>query len=109
MATHDALARAITGLKAAQAGFRPHAVFFVPDLVLLGYLREAEENASAVLALAESDVPHRAFPNARAVFEAAQLALVLTTHPDYRYAGALAWVHNLRRDHQLQADMMAFQ
>jgi hypothetical protein len=69
---------------------------------MLGYIQEALEHAAAVEVLSSSAVPHRAIPNARSIFEAAQYALLLATHTDYAYAGALAWVFHLRKDHHLQ-------
>jgi hypothetical protein len=98
------LLAAIRRLQHLSHSFRAHSRFLVPDLALMGYMAEAEENALTVDAIVASTVPHRAFPNARMVFEAAQLALLLVTHSDYRYAGSLAWVFHLRKDHKLQDD-----
>jgi hypothetical protein len=78
---------------------RAHAI---PDLVLLGFLNEVEENARATSIVGTSDLPHRGFPNARAAFEAAQLALLLVTDPEYDRAGARAWVYYLRKDRRFR-------
>lgn len=83
---------------------RISADHLVADLALIGLMIEVEENAGAVRILLGSEVPDRAFPNGRAVFEAAQQALLLTTHQDYDYAGALAWVYHLRKQHALEDD-----
>jgi hypothetical protein len=48
--------------------------------------------------LLNSEFRHRAFPNARSCFEAAQQALMLTTDSDYDLAGAKAWVYAHRKD-----------
>lgn len=82
----------------ARASLRYHSQYLVPDLSLLGFLQDVEENARTVEVLALSDAGHRAFPNARASFEASQLALLLCTDPDYKLAGARAWVYYLIQD-----------
>src|SRR5688500_12158683 len=86
-----------------RAAFEPTSEHFVPDIVLLGFLNEIEENVRAVEILADSVVPHRAFPNARAAFEGAQRALLLTTADDYDLAGGKAWLYYLRRDKEYMA------
>lgn len=105
--THQSLVSAVDRLRRIEAGYRIHARYLVSDLVMLGYIQEALEHAIAVGVLSASPVPHRAIPNARSVFEAAQYALLLATHADYAYAGALAWVFHLRKDHKLQDDLEA--
>jgi hypothetical protein len=82
----------------ARARFRPSAEHLVPDIALLGFLRDVEENAQAVEILAASKLPHRGYPNARAAYEASQRAILLATSPDYDLDGAKAWVYYLRRD-----------
>lgn len=77
---------------------RPSRAHAIPDLVLLGFLNEVEENARVTALIGSSDLPHRGFPNARAAFEAAQLASLLVTDPDYDRAGARAWIYYLRKD-----------
>lgn len=101
------LESAIERLQLIRRGYRIHSRYLVSDLVILGYIQEAVEHALAVLALAASPVPHRSIPNARTVFEAAQYSLLLVTHADYAYAGALAWVYQLRKDHKLQDELEA--
>jgi hypothetical protein len=82
----------------ARSAFAPSAMHLVPDIALLGFLNDIEENARAVDVLSSSHLPHRAFPNARAAYEAAQQALLLSSSDDYDLAGARAWVYYLRRD-----------
>ena len=83
--------------------FAAAASHLVPDIVLLGFLNEIEENVSAVELIAASGIPHRAFPNARTAFEAGQQALLLVTAPDYDAAGATAWAYHLIRDRKYMA------
>ena len=87
-----------TRFSEARAIFRPARAHALPDIVLLGFLNEIEENASVTTLIGSSEFPHRGFPNARSAFEAAQLALLLVTDPDYDRAGARAWVYYLRKD-----------
>jgi hypothetical protein len=74
------------------------AAHLVPDLVLRSYLHDAEENGKVVQFLLPSTLRHRAFPNVRACFEAAQLSLLLASDPNYDLAGAKAWVYGHRKD-----------
>lgn len=94
------LATALAEFRAAKAKFTPTRAHLVPDLALLGLLCDVEENAEAVLALGATPVPHRAYPNARAAFEASQQALLLATEPDYDLSGARAWAFFLRNDRE---------
>lgn len=106
----DLIGPHLAQLRAAVAEFitaKVSAEHLVPDLVLIGLMIEVEENADAVRILLASPIPDRAFPSGRAVFEAAQQALLLATHPDYDYAGALAWVYHLRKQHALEDDFEA--
>lgn len=91
-ATMSVLEHSFREFEAARAQFQPMGAHLVPDIALLGFLVEISENAEAVQLLAESNLPHRAFPNARAAVEAAQNALVLATEADYDLGGARAWV-----------------
>jgi hypothetical protein len=84
------------------AAFVPHASHLVPDIALRGFLHEMLENALIASSIAEGPIPHRAFPNVRSAFEAAQLALLLATSSDYDLDGARAWVYDLRKDRELQ-------
>ena len=76
----------------------------VPDITLVGFGVDVLESAAAAMELAETDLPHRGFPNARAAFESAQQVLLLSTDENYELAGARAWVHYVRRDANLLAD-----
>jgi hypothetical protein len=87
--------RQLCDLVARFAPTRPH---LVPDIALLGFLKDVEENSRAVLLFADTPLRHRAYPSARAAFEAAQLALLLVTDSEYDLAGARAWIYYLRRD-----------
>jgi hypothetical protein len=82
----------------ARARFRPAPGHLVPDIVLLGLVRDVEENVQAAELLASSTLPHRAFPNARTAYEASQRAVLLVTAPDYDLEGAKAWVYSLKHD-----------
>jgi hypothetical protein len=83
--------------------FSPSAEHLVPDIALLGLLREIEENARAVEIMAASELPHRGYANARAAYEAGQRAVLLVTAPDYDLEGAKAWVYYLRQDRDFYA------
>lgn len=63
------------------------------DLVLLGLASDILETGMAVLHTAASSLPHKAFANARLVFEGAQQLVVLATHESYEISGAMAWVY----------------
>ena len=63
------------------------------DIVLVGLARDVYDTAIAVAHTLTTDLPHKAYANARLVFEAAQSALVLATHEDFVRAGALAWTY----------------
>lgn len=78
--------------------FKPHPAHFVADLALRGLLLDLEENALTGKAIVDGPMPHRAYPSARAAFEACQLSLLLATADDYDLEGATAWVHFLRKD-----------
>lgn len=84
----------------ARARLNVSADHLVPDIALIGFLTEIDENVRAVEVVAASDLPHRAYPNARAAYEAAQRALLLVTAEDYDLEGAKAWVYYLRRDRE---------
>lgn len=80
------------------ARFTPNPKHFVADLALRGLLVELAENALTGKAIVDGPMPHRAYPSARAAFEACQLSLLLATAEDYDLDGAKAWVHYLRKD-----------
>ncbi|MDP9206468.1 MAG: hypothetical protein M3P12_13610 [Gemmatimonadota bacterium] len=101
----DSLAK----LRSERAEFRLESRHAIPDLVLLNYINEVEENAFAVIEFKNTQSIHRAWPNARAAFESAQLALLLTTDPQYDLAGARAWIYHLRKDRTFaEADEESF-
>lgn len=63
------------------------------DLVLLGLAADVADSARAASFIADSPLPHKAYPLARLAFDGAQNALVLATHEDYAIAGARAWAY----------------
>lgn len=87
------LAEARDRYEAARNRFFVSPDHLVPDIALLGFLRDIEESVQTVEVVAGSDLPQRAFPNARAPYEAAQRGLLLVTAEDYDLDGAKAWVY----------------
>lgn len=102
----DLMESALENFRHHVGQFRPHARYLVADLMLLGFAADIEENAEALHTLIEAGEPRRVFPLARSVFEASQMALLLATHPAYDYAGVLAWIFYLRKDHRLHDEMI---
>jgi hypothetical protein len=98
------LDEAITQLRDELAAFECRPYTLLPDLVLFGLLADLLDSATAVAHVALSNVPHKAYPNARAAFEAAQNALVLVTHEDYARAGARAWVYYQWKDREWRCE-----
>jgi hypothetical protein len=74
------------------------------DLVLLGLANDVLETGMAVLNTAASSLPHKAFANARLVFEGAQQLVVLATHESYEISGARAWVYFEAKSARWRAD-----
>lgn len=70
----------------------------IADLVLIALATDLLETGRAVATSCRSELPHKAYANARLVFETAQNLLVLTTHENYSFAGALAWVYFESKD-----------
>jgi len=98
MSDSDFLQSALANLDAALHDLPVTGTHLVPDLVLRSYLHDAAENARVVRFLLASEFRDRAFPSARACFEAAQLALLLASDRNYDLAGAKAWVYGHRKD-----------
>jgi hypothetical protein len=73
--------------------FRCRPVSLPGDIVLVGLARDVYDTTIAVAHTLTTNLPHKAYANARLVFEAAQSALVLATHEDFSRAGALAWTY----------------
>ena len=94
----DRIDLALAPFEAALPRLPASATHLVPDLVLRSYLHDLHENAQVVRLLLRSELGYRAFPNARSCFEAAQLAALLASDPDYDLAGAKAWVYAHRKD-----------
>src|SRR5688572_22974332 len=65
----------------------------ISDMVLIALTRDLVETGIAIHHILRSDLPHKAYANARLAFETAQNILVLSTHEDYDNAGPLAWVY----------------
>jgi len=70
----------------------------VADLVLVALATDLFETGLAVREASQTDLPHKAYPNARLAFETAQNLLVLATHETYELAGAIAWVYFESKD-----------
>jgi hypothetical protein len=98
MSKGNVLAAALARLETALRQLPATAMHLIPDLVLRSYLHDAVENGTVVQLLISTKLRHRAFPNARACFEAAQQALLLASDPNYDLAGAKAWVYGHRKD-----------
>src|SRR4051812_25070197 len=63
------------------------------DCVLISYINEVSNSASITELLVQTPMPHKAFPIARAAFEAVQLATLLVTQEDYVTMGTAAWLY----------------
>ncbi len=94
----ERLVKARSDFRLAREAFSPLAAHLVPDMVLLGYAIEIDENIHAAELLLTNGFGHRAFPNVRAAYEAAQLAILLVTDNDYDLAGARAWLYHHHKD-----------
>jgi hypothetical protein len=70
----------------------------VADLVLVALATDLLETGLAVREASRTELPHKAYPNARLAFETAQNLLVLATHEHYELAGAVAWVYFESKD-----------
>jgi hypothetical protein len=85
--------RAVEGLEKEIDMFQCRPSSLPGDIVLLGLARDVYDTVIAVAHTLTTELPHKAYANARLVFEAAQSALVLATHEDFVRAGALAWTY----------------
>lgn len=98
------LEQSIGILRRCWDSFPARAEHFVPDLVLKGLSLDALENAEAVQTLVQTGRGARAFPSARATYEAAQQTLLLATAEEYDWEGSLAWVYFRWKDVRLRQD-----
>ena len=85
--------REIDDLEKEIDAFRCRPATLPGDIVLVGLARDVYDTTIAVAHTLLTDMPHKAYANARLLFEAAQSALVLATHEDFVRAGALAWTY----------------
>ena len=92
------LAKALEELDSELQSFSSRPSTLVPDLVLFALATDVLERGRAVLHMADSALPHKAYSNARLAFDGAQQVLVFATHEDYEAAGAQAWVYFASKD-----------
>jgi hypothetical protein len=92
------LANRLDELKAELKAFTCRPSTLISDLVLVALGRDLFETGLAIQQATNSDLPHKAYSNARLAFETAQNILVLATHEDYQAAGAVAWVYFESKD-----------
>jgi len=84
--------------------FKPRTAHYFADLVLHGYARDASTNVHATLLIVDSAWPRAAYATARAAYEAAQDALLLSSDaPAYDANGALAYAIELVEHEELRA------